>query len=162
VLAFVAEQLHGAPFEVRMVHHDLRDPLPPTLTGGFDTVVTDPPYTPAGARLFLARAVEGLTGAGADVFLSFGSRRPQAQFVLQQAIVESGLEIRALTRDFNDYIGAGVIGGTSHLYHLRATANVRPPLTGRDEEPLYTAARRRTAATPSTSRRPGRRSAEAR
>ena len=40
------------------------------------------------------------------------------QAELQRAIVAAGLEIRSLTRDFNDYLGPGVLGGTSHLYHL--------------------------------------------
>jgi len=141
LLAFVKAHLHDAPFPLRTVHHDLRNPLPTMLAHRFDTLVTDPPYTTAGARLFLARAVEAAAGEGTDIFLSFGSRRPHAQFELQRTIVESGLEIRALTRDFNDYVGAGVIGGTSHLYHLRATADVRPPLRGEDE-PLYTGAKR--------------------
>lgn len=161
LLAFVEAQLHDAPFPLRTVHHDLRDPLPRMLSRRFDTLVMDPPYTTAGARLFLARAIEAHAGEGADIFLSFGSRRPQAQFEVQGTIVQSGLEIRALTRDFNDYVGAGVIGGTSHLYHLRATPDVRLR-AGRDDGPLYTGARRRTAATPSTSPRPARRSAEAR
>jgi predicted methyltransferase len=159
LLAFADTHLHAAPFAVRTVHHDLRDPLPPLLVRRFDTVVTDPPYTPAGARLFIVRAIEALAGEGADLFLSFGSRRPQAQFEVQRTVVEAGLEIRSLTRDFNDYVGAGVIGGTSHLYHLRATADVRPPVAQHDDGELYTGARRRTAARPSTSPRPARRSA---
>ena len=72
------------------------------------------------------------------MFLSFGSRRPGAQFELQQAIATLGLEIRALTRDFNDYVGAGVLGGTSHLYHLAATAATRPVVDRRYDEPIYT------------------------
>ena len=68
--------------------------------------------------LFLARAVEALRGESSSVFLSFGSRRPRVQFEVQRTIVALGLEIRSLTRDFNDYVGAGVLGGTSHLYHL--------------------------------------------
>jgi predicted methyltransferase len=158
LLAFVRAQLRGVSFAVRTVHCDLRDPLPGPLARRFDTVVTDPPYTSAGARLFLARAVEALAGEGADVFLSFGSRRPHTQFELQRTVADSGLEIRALTRDFNDYVGAGAIGGTSHLYHLHATAGVRSPLAGRYDGELYTGTRRRTASTPSTSRRPARRS----
>jgi predicted methyltransferase len=132
VLAFIGVELSGAPFPVQLVHHDLRDPLPAALAGRFDTVVTDPPYTAAGGRLFLSHAVSALAGAGSTVFLSFGSRRPGVQLDLQRAIVESGLEIRSLTRDFNDYVGAGVLGGTSHLYHLAAA---HPP---RDEGGLYT------------------------
>jgi N4-bis(aminopropyl)spermidine synthase len=118
LLAFIGDELEVASFPVRLVHHDLRDPLPPDLAGRFHTVVTDPPYTAAGGRMFLAHAIAALAGIGSAVFLSFGSRRPGVQLALQQAIVEAGLEIRSLTRDFNDYVGAGVLGGTSHLYHL--------------------------------------------
>ncbi len=79
-----------------------------------------------GARLFLARAVESLAGPGSQIFFSFGSRRPGVQADAQRAIVEARLEIRSLTRDFNDYVGAGVIGGTSHLYHLMLPSAERP------------------------------------
>ena len=44
-----------------------------------------------------------------------------------------------LSRDFNDYVGAGVLGGTSHLYHLAATSELRPLVTGSYHGPLYTA-----------------------
>jgi predicted methyltransferase len=122
LLAYIAAELEDAPFAFDCVRWDLREPR----MGRFDTVVTDPPYTAAGAKLFLRRAVESLAGAGSDVFLSFGSRRPGVQAELQRTIVDAGLEIRSLTRDFNDYVGAGVLGGTSHLYHLRKTAGGRP------------------------------------
>ena len=120
------------------MQHDLREPLRPALTGAFDTVVTDPPYTVAAARLFLSRAAAALAGPGGDVFLSFGSRRPGAAFRVQQAVTEMGLAIRSLERDFNEYVGAGVLGGTSHLYHLTATSHVRPLVCGSYDGPLYT------------------------
>ena len=132
LLEFIAAGLEGAPFPFRCVEWDVREPR----DGRFDTVVTDPPYTTAGARLFLTRAVESLAGPGSDVFFSFGSRRPGVQAELQRAIVEAGLEIRSLTRDFNDYLGAGVLGGTSHLYHLTLTGADRPR-----PGPLYTGGR---------------------
>jgi N4-bis(aminopropyl)spermidine synthase len=138
VLAFVAEQLAGAPFPVTCVRHDLREPLEPALHGAFDTVVTDPPYTVAAARLFLSRAASALAGAGGDVLFSFGSRRPGASFDVQRSIAELGFVIRRLDRDFNEYVGAGVLGGTSHLYHLRATERLRPLVAGRFDAPLYT------------------------
>ena len=128
VLDFVAAELDEAPFPVQLVEHDVREPL----AGTFDTVVTDPPYTVAGAELFLRRAAAVLSGVGSQVFLSFGSRRPGAQFALQRTIAELGLEIRALTRDFNDYVGAGVLGGTSHLYQLAV------PLPATSDGALYT------------------------
>jgi N4-bis(aminopropyl)spermidine synthase len=138
VLAFVEEHLAGASFPVTCVRHDLREPLASALHGAFDTVVTDPPYTVAAARLFLSRAADALEGAGGDVLFSFGSRRPGASFDVQQAIAELGFVIRRLERDFNEYVGAGVLGGTSHLYHLRAGDRLRPLIAGRFDGPLYT------------------------
>ncbi len=122
LLEFIAGRLEDAPFPFRCVELDVRE-MP---VGRFDTVVTDPPYTAAGAKLFLEHAVDSLTGPGSQIFFSFGSRRPGVQAELQRAIVDAGLEIRSLTRDFNDYLGAGVLGGTSHLYHLTLPGPQRP------------------------------------
>jgi hypothetical protein len=52
---------------------------------------------------------------------------------------EMGLAIRGLARDFNEYVGAGVLGGTSHLYHLVADGSARPAVRGVFGGPLYTA-----------------------
>lgn len=139
VIAFLRDRLAGAPFTVDCVEHDLRRPLPRRFARAFGTVVTDPPYTIAGARLFLSRAAEALAGPGGDVFLSFGSKRPEASLLLQREIWESGFSIRSLHRDFNEYVGAGVLGGSSHLYHLAATAALDPPVAGAFAGPLYTA-----------------------
>jgi predicted methyltransferase len=139
IVDFVRRELGRAPFPVSTLQHDLREPLPPTFVRSFDTVVTDPPYTIPAARLFLSRAADALAGQGGDVFFSFGSKRPEAQFRVQQAIAQMGFVIRRLVRDFNEYVGAGVLGGTSHLYHLRATQELRPAVTGAFGAPLYTA-----------------------
>ena len=139
LVAFLGRELRGAPYPATCVEHDLRRPLPSELVGSFDTVLTDPPYTTAGASLFLSRAAEALDDNGGDVFLSFGSRRPGAAVQLQRVIAELGFVIQNISRDFNEYVGAGVLGGTSHLYHLAATGEpaAGPPVsvTG----PLYTA-----------------------
>ena len=137
----------------RCIEHDLRRPLPPELVGAFDTVVTDPPYTTAAARLFLSRAADALDGGRGDVFLSFGSRRPGAAVQLQRAIAEIGFVIQRLSRDFNEYVGAGVLGGTSHLYHLAATDELAPAVTGsirrrRSTPPTRPRRRRSRAGTP--------------
>lgn len=136
---FLERELAGAPFPVLCVEHDLRRPLPAELAGAFDTVVTDPPYTTAGAALFLARAAEALDGGAGDVFLSFGSRRPGAAVQLQRAIAELGFVIHNVSRDFNEYVGAGVLGGTSHLYHLTATGELTLGPPESVAGPLYTA-----------------------
>ena len=138
LLDFLRAELEDAPFPFTCVRHDLREPLPGAIAGAFDTVVTDPPYTVPAARLFLSRAAEALDGGG-GVFLSFGSRRPGATFELQRAVGEMGFAIRRLVPDFNDYVGAGALGGTSQLYHLVDTDQLRPLVTGPFEGPIYTA-----------------------
>jgi hypothetical protein len=49
-----------------------------------------------------------------------------------------GFVVRSLVRNFNEYVGAGVLGGTSHLYHLGTTAELRPLVAGEHSGPLYT------------------------
>jgi predicted methyltransferase len=139
VVEFTRRALAGAPFPVSILRHDLREPLPTQLLDTFDTVATDPPYTVAAARLFLSRAAAALAGADGDVFLSFGSRRPGAAAAVQLAIAKMGFVIRRLVPDFNEYVGAGVLGGSSHLYHLEATNELRPAVRDEFAGPLYTA-----------------------
>ncbi len=136
-------------FPAEVIEHDLRDPLPAALTGVFDVACTDPPYTVAGAELFLSRAVAALApGAGGHVFFSFGPRRPAETTATQRLIADMGLAIRSLTPGFNSYTGAGILAGTSHLYHLRTTQDSRPVLTGRYDGPLYSAQTRAAATRP--------------
>jgi predicted methyltransferase len=144
VVEFVARQLEGSRFAVDARVHDLREPLPPDLAGVADTVFTDPPYTAAGAELFLSRAVEAAQGrAGRDVFFAFGACRPDESLAVQRAIAEMGYVVRRLLPGFNDYLGAGVRAGTSHLYQLRTTSSLRGTVRGRYDGPLYTGERPR-------------------
>lgn len=143
VVEFVRHSLTGSRFAVDARVHDLREPLPADLCGVADTVFTDPPYTNAAASLFLSRATEALAGrAGRDLFLAFGAARPDESLGLQKAIGEMGLVVRRLAPNFNEYVGAGVRAGTSHLYQLRTTSSLRATVTGRYDGPLYTSERR--------------------
>src|SRR6516164_7018645 len=127
LLGYLRGELDALGFGADLIEHDLRDPLPAALLGGFDVACTDPPYTVAGAELFLSRAVSGLAaGAGGHVFFSFGPRRPTETVQVQRLMVDMGLAIRSLTPGFNSYTGAGILAGTSHLYHLRSTQDSAP------------------------------------
>jgi N4-bis(aminopropyl)spermidine synthase len=149
VLDWAGSQVAGTGVEIETVRHDLRQPLPATLAGGFDVVMTDPPYTVAGAELFLSRAVSALAQQpGRHVFFSFGARRPDETLAVQQAIAAMGLAVRSLTAGFNEYLGAGVLAGTSNLYHLRSTAGAAPLIVGDYPGPLYTADSRAAATRP--------------
>jgi predicted methyltransferase/DNA-directed RNA polymerase subunit RPC12/RpoP len=140
VLAWAGQQVTAAGGAAELVEHDLRAPLPAGLAASFDVVLTDPPYTVAGAELFLSRAVSALAPQpGRHVFFSFGARRPDETVAVQQSIAAMGLAVRSLTAGFNSYLGAGVLAGTSNLYHLRSTAGARPLIEAGYDGPLYTA-----------------------
>jgi predicted methyltransferase len=118
ILAFTQTALRRTALAAELVLHDLRRPLPRRLVGAFDTVFTDPPYTHRGAELFLSRGREALRPEGGHAFLCFGPQAPADGARLQHAVTGLGFAIHRLARNFNEYLGAGVLAGTSHLYHL--------------------------------------------
>jgi N4-bis(aminopropyl)spermidine synthase len=140
VLDWIGTQVAGSGTDVQLVEHDLRSPLPESLDGGFDVACTDPPYTVAGAELFLSRAVSALARRpGLHVFFSFGARRPDETLATQRLIAGLGLVVRSVTPGFNSYLGAGILAGTSQLYHLRTSDQTVPLVSGEYLGPLYTA-----------------------
>jgi N4-bis(aminopropyl)spermidine synthase len=149
VLSWAGEQVSGTGIAVELAEHDLRLPLPARLRAGFDVVCTDPPYTVAGAELFLSRAVTALSGEpGQHVFFSFGARRPLETLRTQELVARAGFAVRSLTPGFNEYLGAGILSGTSNLYHLRSTSATVPLIEGGYLGPLYTADGRAVADRP--------------
>jgi N4-bis(aminopropyl)spermidine synthase len=144
IVRFSRAAVERRGIEAEVLAHDLRLPLPAELVGAFDTVFADPPYTLGGAELFLSRAASALrAGPGGQAFLCFGSKPPHETTALQRLIAGMGFAIHRLVRNFNDYAGASVIGGTSHLYHLIAGSALAPTVIGDFDAPLYTGDRRR-------------------
>jgi hypothetical protein len=140
VLGWIAEASADTGVTIDLVEHDLRQPLPGGLADHFDVACTDPPYTVPGAELFLSRALSALRQhPGQHVFFSFGARPPAQTLRTQQLISQLGLVIRSLTPNFNAYLGAGILAGTSHLYHLRTAEAAVPLIGGEYTGPLYTA-----------------------
>src|SRR5258707_545022 len=149
VLAWAGEQIAGTGVAAELIEHDLRRPLPAGLAGGFDVACTDPPYTVAGAELFLSRAVAVLAhDPGRHVVFSFGARMPDETLRTQELFGSMGLTVRGLWPGFNEYLGAGILAGTSHLYHLRSTAAAKPLIDGEFSGPMYTAEARSSATRP--------------
>src|SRR5262249_56337729 len=85
---------------------------------------------------------------GRHVFFSSGPRRPDETLRTQELISAMGLTVRGLWPGFNEYLGAGILAGTSHLYHLRSTAAAKPLIDGEFSGPLYTAQARAAATRP--------------
>jgi S-adenosylmethionine decarboxylase proenzyme len=113
-------------------------------------VVTDPPYTDQGLRLFLKRAGQVLRTSiqyeketlplnGKKCLLSFGNKPPLITEKIQLSIIEHGFTIKEMIPAFNRYLGSRVLGQFSHLYYLEM---VRPPSSESSisfgDRPLYT------------------------
>jgi predicted methyltransferase len=129
-VAFLRAAAASDEIAIEVVEHDLRHPLPSRLTRAFDVLATDPPYTLAGARLFLGRGAEALAGDGACYFSQLAE--------LQRIFLDLGFVVRALHQGFNRYLGASVLGNVGDLIELaqvRAPDADLPVWTG----PLYTA-----------------------
>jgi predicted methyltransferase len=149
LLAFIGKQADQWNVDIELVEHDLTKPLPNPLQNAFNVAFTDPPYTVPGAELFLSRAVSALSNTGGQqIFFAFGGRRPDETNEVQSLITGMGLTIRSLTPNFNEYEGAGILAGTSHLYHLRTTDGTAPAITDEHTGALYTADTRVARARP--------------
>ncbi|SPL98493.1 unnamed protein product [[Actinomadura] parvosata subsp. kistnae] len=135
ILAYIDEQRLG----VRTRWADLRLGLPASAKD-HDLALTDPPYTPEGIGLFVARAVEGLKDGG-RVLLAYGAseRTPLLAFKVQQELSELNLAYEAIYPDFNRYFGAEAIGSAADLYLLRPTTKTGPAVQSRLSRPTSTA-----------------------
>ncbi|SEG83383.1 Protein of unknown function DUF43 [Nonomuraea solani] len=148
ILAYIDEQGLG----VRTRWADLRLGLP-TSAREHDLAITDPPYTPEGVGLFVARAVEGLKDEG-RVLLAYGAseRTPMLALKVQQALADLNLAYEAIHPDFNRYFGAEAIGSAADLYVLRPTTKTRPAVTSRlsrQATAIYTQGPQSVESTPS-------------
>ncbi|MGC5342974.1 GNAT family N-acetyltransferase [Streptomyces sp. DT171] len=139
ILGHINEVAAGHEIRIDTVEHDLRRPIPDHLRDQFDVAMTDPPYTPEGARLFLSRAVEGLRpGAAHSVFFSFGAKNPNEMLEVQREILSLGLVTNGFIHNFNEYEGSGILGGSGFFQHLLTTSATESPLEAEYGGPLYT------------------------
>jgi len=136
-VAFLENAARAADLALEIIRHDLREPFPHELLGTFDSFETDPPYTIAGASLFVRRGVELLERGRGYGMLSFGHTSPPDRIKLQAALTAIGVATSALYPAFNRYAGASILGSTSELHELVATGTdvTNVPWQG----PIYTA-----------------------
>lgn len=128
--------------DIRRLKHDLRKPFPGELKRQFDTVFTDPPYTPEGIKLFVSRAIEALDKRNqtARVYICYGnSDRAKERFLsIQEILCTSGLMIRWVFDKFSRYHGAQSIGSASSLFICETTPQTKPLVRGDYEREIYT------------------------
>ena len=138
LLSYVDGIARERGLDIRCLHADFRFGLPPLAVGSADLVFTDPPYTPEGMRLFLARGVEALRDPDGRLVVAYGysSRNPTLGLKTQQEILKLGLVFEAVLPGFNRYLGAQAVGSASDLYVLQPTA--RSPRLAESGVGIYT------------------------
>ena len=122
ILEFIDKKSYPS---VRCLWSDFRFGLAEGARDWGDLVFTDPPYTPEGVRLFLARGMEGLRGRdNSRLVLSygFGANHPGLGLKVQSAMADLHLVYEAILPAFNRYHGAQAVGSASNLYVLRSTS----------------------------------------
>lgn len=129
---FVGEKAISDGLSIEIAAHDLRDPLPPSLTRCFHTFLTDPPDTLAGMETFVARGLEALRGGGGAGY--FGMTMVESSLrtwrELQRRLVQKyDLVITDLVYDFNLY--------RNWNYLLGSIRSDLEPLTASPQEPWY-------------------------
>ena len=144
ILEFIDRQAARLGLGIRCLYADLRFGLPAGAAGCADLVVTDPPYTPEGVRLFLARGLAGLRdreNGRLVLAYGYGERHPALGLKVQRAAQDLHLACEAMLPDFNRYVGAQAIGSASDMYVYRPTAKTWPLLEERPGAPrtrIYT------------------------
>ncbi|MBD3365787.1 putative methyltransferase [candidate division WWE3 bacterium] len=116
---------------IRTELYDARNELRPELRGRFDVVVTDPPYTTAGIKLFLEWALQFLgPNSGKHIYLYYGNsfKTPEKTFQIQELIAKYNLLIKEKINRFARYHGAESIGSASSLYLLETLSSTHQPL----------------------------------
>ncbi|MFI0353839.1 bis-aminopropyl spermidine synthase family protein [Actinomadura sp. 9N407] len=136
ILAYIDATAGDLGLNVHTRWADLRLGLPPSTREYADLAITDPPYTPDGVGLFVARAIEGLRDpAQGRILLAYGAsdRTPALALKVQNALSDLNLVSEAIYPDFNRYFGAEAIGSAADLYILRPTTKSVPAATARAE-----------------------------
>ncbi|RLK61113.1 bis-aminopropyl spermidine synthase family protein [Actinokineospora cianjurensis] len=124
LLEYVDRTAAARGLDIQCRYADFRFGLPPSTVGTADLVFTDPPYTPEGMRLFLARAIESLRDPDGRAIVAYGysDRTPALGLKVQQEIQRLGLVFEAVLPAFNRYHGAQAVGSASDLYVLQQTS----------------------------------------
>ncbi|HKF78516.1 MAG TPA: bis-aminopropyl spermidine synthase family protein [Candidatus Dormibacteraeota bacterium] len=124
LLGYIGRVAEERGWRVRPLFADLRVEVPPSVREACDLLFTDPPYTPAGAHLFLVRGLAALRRRDASraVFCyGYGERQPALGLKAQAEYHRLHLLAEAILPGFNRYAGAEALGAASSLYVCRPT-----------------------------------------
>jgi N4-bis(aminopropyl)spermidine synthase len=142
VLSYIGAVSARRGWNIRPIFADFRVELPRSLREACDIVFTDPPYTPEGIGLFLARGIESLKAADYARLLfcyGFSERRPALGYKVQSVLSDLRLVSEAIFPGFNRYSGAEAIASSAALYICRPTRRSVPAAEAQSVDPrIYT------------------------
>jgi predicted methyltransferase len=124
LLGFIASVAADRRLPIRTLFADLRAELAPSAVQSADLVFTDPPYTPDGVELFVARGLAALKPSQTSRLLfcySHSPAQPARALDVQAVMPRFKLVLEALLPEFNRYRGAESIGSASALWICRPT-----------------------------------------
>lgn len=124
LLSFIDQEASRRGLNIQTAYADFRLGIPSLALESADLVFTDPPYTPEGVRLFLARGLQGLRDRANGRLLmayGYGSHQPTLGLKVQQAVQSLSIVYEAILPHFNRYVGAQAVGSASDLYVCRPT-----------------------------------------
>jgi predicted methyltransferase len=139
VLAHISGLARGRQRHARCLFADLRFGLPADLDGWADLVFADPPYTPEGVGLFLARGLQSLRHREhGRIVMAYGysDRHPSLGRQVQESVQRLGVAFEAILPRFNRYTGAQAVGSASDLYVCRPTSRTWKFLPGGPQAPI--------------------------
>ncbi|MFI5708992.1 bis-aminopropyl spermidine synthase family protein [Kribbella sp. NPDC051620] len=143
LLSFIDKEASRRGLNIQTAYADFRLGIPSIALESADLVFTDPPYTPEGVRLFLARGLQGLRDRANGRLLmayGYGSHQPTLGLKVQQAVQSLSIVYEAILPHFNRYVGAQAVGSASDLYVCRPTTVTWKALdrTASDAVNIYT------------------------
>ncbi len=127
------------------IETDLKKKTNPQIKNIIDCVYTDTPYTYNGLKLFLSRAIELMKKeTGLNIFLSFEHKAQDDMLKIEILLYNMGLSISEIFLRFNEYEGAGILGGEGQFIILKTTNDTKSLIDGDFEELIYTGEIKRT------------------
>ena len=106
VLSVIERASFRLKLDIKTYRHDLRNPIPKSLSHKFDTFVTEPPDTVKGITSFVSRGVELLKeGPGRIGYLGISPTAcpPLGLLKIQEGFTKMGLVITDMLPKFNEY-----------------------------------------------------------
>lgn len=137
ILAEIKNTYEKFGFPIECIHYNAKDEIPLDLLKKFDTIITDPPYSLNGLKLFLSRVISLLDidthyKIGKDIFLSFAHRSAERTYDIQFLLVELGLTVIEQIPRFNRYEGSEVLGNQTQMFHIKTTTKTKPLIQSLD------------------------------